>query len=338
MTSGSMSSNHRRFQEAWPILRDDVLEDWAAKGVSQDAIDWCRRNMEYNVIGGKMLRGRAVVDSLAILEARELTDEECFRAAVLGWCMELFQAFGLVADDIMDQSPTRRGRPCWYKVEDVGLVAINDAFILEGTMFFLLKKYFRDQEGYVDFVELFREMIYLTEMGQLLDTLPSSGHRVIDLETFSMERYRLTAIYKSAYFSIYLPIALAMLLNGIPRQVQDDFIDFAGLPEHTGKVGTDIVNNKCTWCVITAFAHADAGQREVLRQKYGRQDGASEEKVREVFEQVGLRERYVAYEEEVYQRINGMVERIPKGEDQGAPVVNGEVFTVFLEKLYKRSK
>ena len=33
--------------------------------------------------------------------------------AVLGWCIEWLQAWLLVADDIMDESQTRRGQPCW---------------------------------------------------------------------------------------------------------------------------------------------------------------------------------------------------------------------------------
>jgi farnesyl diphosphate synthase len=42
-----------------------------------------------------------------------VTEEEAFRANALGWCIELLQAYFLVADDIMDGSITRRGQPCW---------------------------------------------------------------------------------------------------------------------------------------------------------------------------------------------------------------------------------
>ena len=64
----------------------------------------------------------------------------------------------LVSDDLMDSSITRRGRPCWYRNEDVGLVAVNDAFMLESAIFWLLKKYFRTHPSYVDFLELFHEV------------------------------------------------------------------------------------------------------------------------------------------------------------------------------------
>src|SRR6266850_3575273 len=47
-----------------------------------------RQCMDYNVPGGKLNRGLSVVDSVAILKGRELTESEYFKAAVLGWSVE----------------------------------------------------------------------------------------------------------------------------------------------------------------------------------------------------------------------------------------------------------
>ena len=38
---------------------------------------------------GKLNRGMSVVDTVEILKGSFLTDEEYFKAAVLGWCVEL---------------------------------------------------------------------------------------------------------------------------------------------------------------------------------------------------------------------------------------------------------
>lgn len=140
----------------------------------------------------------SVVDTVEILKGSDLTDEEYFKAALLGWCIELvsilmdqaskiklnlripvvqLQAYFLVADDMMDQSITRRGQPCWYRVVSdvtlsgglsltkvaygqpgVGNIAINDAFLLEGAIYFLLKKHFRQEKYYVDLLELFHDV------------------------------------------------------------------------------------------------------------------------------------------------------------------------------------
>lgn len=48
--------------------------------------------LDYNVPGGKLNRGLSVVDTVEILKGRTLTDEEYFKAAVLGWCVELVRA------------------------------------------------------------------------------------------------------------------------------------------------------------------------------------------------------------------------------------------------------
>ncbi len=49
-------------------------------------------------------------------------------------------------------------------------------------------------------------------------------------------------------------------------QIQDDFLDFS---EQTGKIGTDILDNKCSWCVNTALAVCTPEQRRVYDRTMG---------------------------------------------------------------------
>lgn len=58
----------------------------------------------------------------------------------------------------MDHSVTRRGQPCWYKIPQVGLMAVNDCCILEGTIYRLLKRYLRHLPNYDCLVDLFHEV------------------------------------------------------------------------------------------------------------------------------------------------------------------------------------
>ena len=58
----------------------------------------------------------------------------------------------------MDASIIRRGQPCWYHVEGVGLKAVNDAFILEGAIFQMIRKNFRNEPFYIDLVDLMHEV------------------------------------------------------------------------------------------------------------------------------------------------------------------------------------
>ena len=64
-------------------------------------------------------------------------------------------------DDIIDNSVTRRGQSCWYRREEVGLAAINDAVLVEQSMYVLLKKYFRDKSSYLDLMEVLHDVSIL---------------------------------------------------------------------------------------------------------------------------------------------------------------------------------
>ena len=75
----------------------------------------------------------------------------------------------MVADDAMDDSVTRRGQPCWFRLPHVKLISINDSFILESCVYKILKRYFGAEPYYPQLVDLFIETTRQTEFGQLLD-------------------------------------------------------------------------------------------------------------------------------------------------------------------------
>ncbi|KAG7097371.1 hypothetical protein E1B28_004721 [Marasmius oreades] len=385
------AARRARFENIWSVIRDELVEHFKSHGMPQEAVDWYSRNLDYNVPGGKLNRGMSVVDTAEILRGRPLTEHEYLRAAVLGWGVELLQAFFLVSDDLMDSSVTRRGQPCWYRVEKphkVGMVAINDSFMLEAAIYYLLKKHFRQEPYYVELFELLQEVTHFTEMGQLIDLITApEGH--VDLNNFSLKKHSLIVIYKTAFYSFYLPVALAMRMCGVPEsyndsstgstiksyevaksiliplgeyfQIQDDFLDFAGTPSQIGKVGTDIVDNKCSWVVNTALAIATPEQRKILEDNYGVKPneeekakartmagskngeeqgylGEAEKRVKAVFEEMGIREKYRELEEERYRQLTSMINAIPEAPQGQEGVLRREVFTSFLNKVYRRQK
>jgi farnesyl diphosphate synthase len=340
----------QEFEAVFPKLEAVLLEHANSYKLPAQAVEWYKNSLKVNAIGGKCNRGMSVPDSVSLLLGRALTEDEYFQAATLGWMTELLQAFFLVSDDIMDSSITRRGKPCWYRQEGVGMIAINDAFMLEAAIYTLLKKFFRSHPRYVDLLELFHEVTYQTEIGQLCDLL-TAPEDVVDLDNFSMEKYRFIVVYKTAYYSFYLPVALALYMLDIATpenlkqaediliplgeyfQIQDDYLDNFGLPEHIGKIGTDIMDNKCSWLVNQALAIVTPEQRRVLEENYGRKDKDKEAVIKKLYNDLNLEQRYKDYEEKAVGEVRALIEKI----DESKGMKKG-VFEAFLGKIYKRTK
>ncbi|ODM91083.1 Farnesyl diphosphate synthase [Orchesella cincta] len=170
---------------------------------------WIKKLLNYNVPHGKQLRGLFVPMTVKCFD-NQPKNELMEQAYVLGWCIEMFQAFCLVADDIMDRSETRRGQPCWYRVDDIGVLAVNDSFLIEHTLYRILAKHFGTHPRYANFLDLFLETSYKTVLGQCLDTETERNRQ--NPECYSMERYKKIVEFKTSYYTIYLPMAVAVIL------------------------------------------------------------------------------------------------------------------------------
>ncbi|KAF2864589.1 ERG20 farnesyl diphosphate synthase [Piedraia hortae CBS 480.64] len=345
-----MTATRQEFEENFPRIVGELKECCKTYNLPEQALAWFDKSLYHNALGGKYNRGLSVVDTTKLLLERDLSEDDAYRVYLLGWMVELLQAFFLVADDIMDESKTRRGQPCWYRMPRVGMVAINDAFILESAIYLLLRKHFRQAKYYIDLIELFHETTFQTELGQACDLLTApEGH--VDLDNFSLEKYTFIVIYKTAYYSFYLPVALALYYCDLatPKnlqqaqdilipmgeyfQVQDDYLDNFADPSVLGKIGTDIQDNKCSWLINQALKSCNSEQRKILNENYGRKDAECEKRVKAVFDELDLEGKYKSFEEE---RVGELKKKISQlDESQG---LKKGVFDEFLKKIYQRSK
>ncbi|CDR05376.1 unnamed protein product, partial [Oncorhynchus mykiss] len=124
--SGAVQSDPQLFEAQFEELVTELTEQDLTDSVLADALNRLREVLHYNTPGGKRNRGLSVIGSLReLVPPTELTQDAVRRALLVGWCIELLQAFFLVADDIMDASETRRGQPCWYKRVRLTVIALT---------------------------------------------------------------------------------------------------------------------------------------------------------------------------------------------------------------------
>ena len=151
----------------YDTIVDDLISTYSSETSTnpylQKILSHFQTVVNYNICDGKKLRGTTVIDTVRAISS-ESNNELLFKqAAILGWCIELLQGSFLVADDLMDHSLTRRGKPCWYLNIKEKESAVNDAFYLFTCTFTLLKKYFPTN---IKLYHLFNEIFQRTVIGQ----------------------------------------------------------------------------------------------------------------------------------------------------------------------------
>lgn len=247
--------------------------------------------------GGKRIRGiLSIAGGLCVRD--DVTDEALSVAAAL----ELFQGAALVHDDIMDQSPTRRGQPAVHVAFDErgiadGLTGHDELYgvnagICSGD--FLLSIATTHMLGATNLAAVTRFQKMCTEVayGQYLDVRAEN----IDLSSAQeMETEEARSFFldlrknafnvlrhKSAHYSVRDPLLIGAdaagasedLIDILRRigsplgeafQLRDDALAMTGDPKNTGKpTGGDIREGKRTVLLLTTLARV-AGTEDMSR-------------------------------------------------------------------------
>ncbi|MER7849877.1 polyprenyl synthetase family protein [Kitasatospora sp. NPDC096077] len=234
--------------------------------------------------------------------------------------LELFQAFALVHDDVMDNSDLRRGTPSAHRAlataytTDGGPQERAQAYglgaaVLLGDLALVWSSELLHTAG-LDPGQLARVLPLVHAMrnevmyGQLLD-LRSTGRLSGDVDT-ALHVIR----YKTAKYTVERPLHIGAALAGaapsvldactafgIPLgeafQLRDDLLGVFGDPARTGKpVLDDLREGKATVLMALAVQRATPAQSGTLHRLVGRSDLTGEQaaEIREVLEATGARQ------------------------------------------------
>lgn len=290
-----------------------------------------------------MSRSRIMLKMAEASLDHEPTEDEVRDVYVLGWVMELIQFAILTSDDIVDEDVWRRGRWAWHCQPGVGHSAVFDSFVGAFVALAFLKKQLGKHPAYLDMVESINHEILFVQLYQSFEATIAS-HGPGNVGTFCSHKLRDRLLGLSGYFYLPLSLILHWLGRASPEnldetrkitdqlaiyfQSQNDFLDLYGTPSQSGKSGSDIKGNKCSWLIVEALKICNDSQRDVLKDKYGRGDQESVDAVKQVFEDLDMAQKFQAYKTNTLGDIKKSIESL----DESAGLKR-EVFMYYLSLL-----
>ncbi|PYH32168.1 FPP/GGPP synthase family protein [Aspergillus neoniger CBS 115656] len=321
--------DRNKFDPVLTELVENAKEHFGSNGASGEVINHVEKCFYEDLGNGKMFRALSVPQTGLSTLDRPITEQELHDLSILGWLVEVLQAYILIHDDIMDNSLTRRGKPCWYRRTSVGMKAVNDGCLLKSSIYILFKQHFQKHPAYLKIMETFHEFAFLTEIGQECDGIASDNRST---EQWNMAEYDTICELKGGYYSFYLSVLLALQYlqldtpNNIQQtrdilvplgsfyQFQNEYLDIFGTHRLTGKIGTDVQENKCSWVIIQALRMCSTEQRHILLENYGQPSRDSAMECQRIFELLPLREEYRSREDRVFGRLEASICNLDESE------------------------
>lgn len=276
--------------------RDDVrvavrahLREFVA-GQCQADLGAARVDVANDILSGFVDGGKCVRSTFMYLGwlCGSSHDDAALRASA---SLELFHAFALMQDDVMDESVLRRGRPAahvlfsrWHR--DRALTGASTRFgesaaVLLGDLCLvwagkMLRESGIGAEALARVWPRYDDMRIELAVGQFAD-LVNDSHAFPTLEDVLDVLRR-----KSGNYTVRRPLEIGAAMSGCPRavvdalgdygaaigeafQLRDDLLGVFGSSTVTGKsVGTDLAAQKATSVVVAAHQLADSALRRQL--------------------------------------------------------------------------
>ncbi|MEV6841638.1 polyprenyl synthetase family protein [Streptomyces sp. NPDC051133] len=280
-----------RIEEVLTAFLDARVPEWEQPQHGMDELAYCVR--EFVMRGGKRLR-----PLLSILGWQAVRPEREVPAPVLraAASLELFHAFALIHDDVMDDSDLRRGHPTVHRTMTVRHEAVSclaarrvgaGAAILAGDLALVWSDELLHTAGL--------KPGQLAAVFPLIDTMRTEivQGQYIDLTTTerpgtSVEVALRVARYKTAKYTFERPLHVGAALAGADGELQralsayalptgesfqlrDDLLGVFGDPRRTGKsVLEDLRDAKPTVLLAIARERANSRQQALLDRQVGR--------------------------------------------------------------------
>ena len=216
--------------------------------------------------GGKRLR-----PALALLSARcvgRTFPQD--RAIAAGAASEMIHMATLMHDDVVDESPERRGRPTANSVFGNGITILTGDFLLAKSISLLAHN-----DDNLRMVRVFADVTVAMAEGEVLQSAVAHD-TTIDLSTYEEIIERKTARFLAGCCETGAMLGgatdgeAAALRSyghhlGMAFQIADDLLDFLGEPDKTGKpLGTDLRDGRVTLPLLHALQVANEKERAEL--------------------------------------------------------------------------
>ena len=223
-------------------------------------------------LGGKRLR-----PALCLMSC-EMAGGDAESALPQALALELFHNFTLLHDDVMDESPLRRGQPTVHLRYGLNAAILSgDALLIEAYSLMVQAKAERLQ----DLVKEFNRVALQVCQGQQMDmdfqnreeVSLSEYREMIGLKTAVLlgSSLKIGAIMGGAKMTDAQAMFRVGYLTGLAFQVQDDWLDVYGDPDRFGKqIAGDIKACKHNFLRVTAMQEATHEQMEHLNSTFAK--------------------------------------------------------------------